>query len=130
MQPMQTNNNNENKRCAAPPSHVNIIITTQVIIAGALNTPLRSLAGWFVISAMLFTLTVFTEPSTAPYRFARTRLVSDQLTHLVLDKLGSDVFRRFLERACVNVSLYDSERFTETGADFELQEMQNRELDD
>lgn len=42
-------------------------------------------------------------------------------THLVLDKLGSEVFLRFLERACVNVSLYDSDRFTETGADLELE---------
>lgn len=37
-------------------------------------------------------------------------------------KLGSDVFRRFfrLFRVCDRRSLYDSERFTDTGADFDF----------
>lgn len=38
------------------------------------------------------------------------------------DKLGSDIFRRLFRwlRLCDKRSLYDSDRFTETGADFDL----------
>lgn len=44
-------------------------------------------------------------------------------THFVFDdKLGSDVFRRLLRLflLCDNRSLYDSDRFTETGADLDF----------
>lgn len=44
------------------------------------------------------------------------------MTYFVFDKLGSDVFLRlFLFRLCDNRSLYDSERFTDTGADFDFE---------
>lgn len=38
------------------------------------------------------------------------------------DKLGSDIFRRLFRwlRLCVKRSLYDSDRFTETGADLDF----------
>lgn len=43
-------------------------------------------------------------------------------THFVFDRLGSDVFRRlFRLRRCDNLSLYDSERFTDTGADLDFE---------
>lgn len=44
------------------------------------------------------------------------------ITYLDLDdKLGSDVFRRLLRWfRCDRRSLYDSERFTDTGADFDF----------
>lgn len=49
--------------------------------------------------------------------------ICDVYTYLDFDdKLGSDIFRRFLRwlRVCVKRSLYDSDRFTETGADFDF----------
>lgn len=46
---------------------------------------------------------------------------NDETYFVFDDKLGSDVFRRlFRLRLCDNRSLYDSDRFTDTGADFDF----------
>lgn len=52
----------------------------------------------------------------------------NKLTYFVtFDKLGSDVFRR-LSRflLCDNRSLYDSDRLTDTGADFDFELEKNK----